>query len=290
MVVPFAPGSGSDIVARVLAEELRAGLGQSVVVENKPGASAQIAAELVAKSAPDGYTLLVSTNTVQSANPWLFRKLPYDPIKDFASVSLVMTIPYLLVVEPKSPIGSVRELVERARAAPGKLTYGYGNSTSQVAGASFARVGGIQVTAVPYKSMPPAIADLIGGQVDFLFVDLTSSAPFTRGGRIRPIAFTLNERYSQMPDLPTVAETPGFAGFEVISWIGIIGPAGMPADVVERLSSELRKVIARPAVRARLIELGGEPMPSTPQEMDRFLVQQLEGWRTKIRDAGIQPE
>jgi len=290
VVVPFGPGSGSDIIGRVVADELRQAFDQPFVVDNRPGASAQIAAEAVVKAPPDGYTLMITTNTVQSANPFLFKKLNYDPVKDFTSISTVMTLPYLMLVEPNSPFKSVRELVEFARANPGKLSYGFGNSTSQVAGASFERAGGIKTTAVPYKSMPPALTDLAGGQINFVFADLGSASPLVKAGKVRPIAFTLEKRFSLMPELPTVAETPGFTGFEVISWVGVIGPAGMPADVVERLSSELRKILARPAVKAKLSELNGEVAGSTPQEMDRFVAAQLESWRTKIRDAGIQPE
>ena len=290
LVVPFGPGSGSDIIGRVVADELRQAFDQPFVIENRPGASAQIAAEAVAKSPADGYTLMITTNTVQSANPFLFKKLNYDPIKDFTSISTVMTLPYLMLVEPGSPFKTVRELVDFARANPGKLSYGYGNSTSQVAGAAFERAGGIKATAVPYKSLPPALTDLAGSQINFLFADLGSAAPLVKGGKVRPIAFTLEKRFSLMPDLPTVAETPGFAGFEVISWVGVIGPAGMPPDIVDRLSTALQKILARPAVKAKLSELNGEVAGSTPQEMDRFVAAQLESWRTKIRDAGIQPE
>jgi tripartite-type tricarboxylate transporter receptor subunit TctC len=290
VVVPFGPGSGSDIIGRVVADELRQAFDQSFVVDNRPGASAQIAAELVAKSPPDGYTLMITTNTVQSANPFLFRRLNYDPIRDFTSVSTVMTLPYLLLVEPNSPFRSVKELVDFAKANPGKLTYGFGNSTSQVAGASFERAAGIRATAVAYKSLPPALTDLAGGQLNFVFSDIGASTALLKAGKVRPLAFTLDRRFGAMPELPTVAETPGLAGFEVISWVGVIGPAGMPADVTERLSAALRRILAKPEVKAKLADLHGDVAGSTPAEMDRFVAQQLESWRAKIRDAGIQPE
>ena len=290
LVVAFGPGSGSDIVARLLAEDLRAALGQQVIVDNKPGGSAQIAAEFVAKAPADGYTLLLTTNTAHSANPYLFKKLGYDPMRDFTPIARVAYVPYAIVVDPKSPIDSVRALVEYARANPGKLNYGFGNSTSQVAGAAFARQAGIELTAVGYKSMPPAYNDLIGGQVQVVFADMASAQVFMKSGRLKPLAFTLEKRSALMPELPTVAETPGFTGFEVTSWIGLVGPAGMPRDAVERLSTEMQRTLAKPEIRERLAGMGVEPAPSSPQEMDRFLRQQLESWRIKIRDAGIQPE
>lgn len=290
MVVAFGPGSGSDIVARLMAEDMHASLGQPVVVENKPGASAQIAAEFVAKSPPDGYTLLLTTNTAHSANPFLFRKLNYDPLRDFTQIARVGYVPYVVVVQPASPFNTLSELVGWARANPGKLAYGYGNSTSQVAGAAFARRARIDATAVAYKSMPPALNDLMGGQVHVLFADLASANPFLKSQRIKPLAFTLDKRSALMPDLPTMSETPGFEGFEVTSWIGVVGPAGMPREVVERLAGEVGRSLGKPALRERFAGLGVEPAPSTPQEMEQFVRQQLESWRVKIQEAGIQPE
>jgi putative tricarboxylic transport membrane protein len=290
IVVSFAAGSGSDIIARVLAEDLRVAFNQPFVVENKPGASAQIAAEYVAKSAPDGYTLFATSNTAHSANPFLFKTLRYDPVKDFTSITRVLYLPYVLVVPPSSPIRTVSELVARARANPGKMNYGYGNSTSQLAGAAFVRQGKIDATAVAYKSMPPSMTDLIAGRLDFLFVDLTSAQGFLKSGQVKPIAFSLEKRSAQRPDLPAIAETPGFAGYEVTSWVGIVGPAGIPGDIVERLNAEFRRSLAKPEVRAKLEEMGGEVASSTPQEMDQFVRRQLEIWGNQIRAAGIQPE
>ena len=290
IVVSFAAGSGSDIIARVLAEDLRGAFNHPFVVENKPGASAQIAAEYVAKSPPDGYTLFATSNTAHSANPFLFKTLRYDPVKDFTSITRVLYLPYVLVVPPSSPIRNVSELVARARANPGKMNYGYGNSTSQLAGAAFVRQGKIDATAVAYKSMPPSMTDLMAGRLDFLFVDLTSAQGFLKSGQLKPIGFSLEKRSAQRPDLPAIAATPGFAGYEVTSWVGIVGPAGIPRDIVERLNTELRKSLAKPEIRARLEEMGAEVASSTPQEMDQFVRQQLDRWGSQIRAAGIQPE
>ena len=290
MIVPFASGSGSDIVARILADELRKAFNQSFLVENKPGASAQIAAEAVVKSAPDGYTLFVTTNTANSANPWLFRKINYDPIKDFTPVARVTYHPYVLAVRADAGIGSVRDLVQKARANAGKLNYGYGSSTSQVAGAAFVTRAKVDVAAVPYKSMPSVLTDLIGGRLDFVFADLTSIHGHLQAGTLKPIAFTLDKRAAQLPNVPTVAETPGFEGYEVTSWIGIVGPAGLPKDIVDRLNAEVNRILQRPEIRTRLAELGGETAPGTPEQFAAFMRQQLESWRVQIQAAGIQPE
>ncbi len=290
IVVAFAAGSGSDIIARILAEDLRLAFNQPFFIENKPGASAQIAAEYVAKSPPDGYTLFATSNTAHSANPFLFKTLRYDPVRDFTSITRVLYLPYVLAVPPSSPLRSVGDLVARARANPGKMNYGFGNSTSQVAGASFVRQGKFDATAVAYKSMPPAMTDLIAGRLDFLFVDLTSAQGYLKSGQIRPIAFSLEKRSAQMASLPAVAETPGFEGYEVTSWVGIVGPAGMPREIVERLNTELRRTLEKQEVREKLQAMGSEVASSTPEEMDQFVRQQLDSWRNKIRDAGIQPE
>ena len=290
IVVPFAAGSGSDIVGRLLADELRKGFNQSFIVENKPGGSAQIAAEMVAKAPADGYTLLLTTNTAHSANPFLFKTLRYDPVRDFTPVARITYIPYVLVVRPDSGIASTGALVQKMRANPGKLNYGYGNSTSQVASAAFVQQGGVDVAAIPYKSMPPVLGDLIGGRLDFAFVDLTSAHGHIKGGQLKPIAFTLTKRSSQMPDLPTVAETPGFSGYEVTSWIGLVGPAGVPRNIVDPLNAELNRILARQDIRDKLAELGAETAPGSPDDFAAFIRQQLESWRTKIAAAGIQPE
>jgi tripartite-type tricarboxylate transporter receptor subunit TctC len=265
-------------------------MGQNFVVENKPGASAQIAADFVAKSPPDGYTLFMTTNTSHSANPHLFRKLPYDPVKDFTPVARTVFLPFMLVVDPKLPIQSVADLVAYAKANPGKVTYGYGNSTGQVAGAALQHAANVPMTAVPYKSTPPAMTDIIGGVTTFMFVDLAAGRENVRSGRLRAIAVSTEKRSTLMPETPAVAETPGFAGFDLTSWGGMFGPAGMPRDVVNRLNAELLKILARKDIAERLTAMGVEIAPSSPEEMAEFVRRQLDGWGAKIRQAGIQPE
>jgi tripartite-type tricarboxylate transporter receptor subunit TctC len=290
VVIAFGPGSGSDLVARILAEELRPGLGQPIVVDNKPGGSAQIAAEIVAKAPPDGYTLFLTTNTAHSANPYLFRKLNYDPLRDFTSIARVLYVPYVLAVEQSSKFNTVREVVDAARANPGKLSIGYGNSTSQVASAAFAKLAEIDVTPVGYKSMPAVVTDVLGGRVEFVFIDMTSGQSYLKSGKLKPIAFTLASRSTLLPSVPTVAETPGFAGFDVISWIGLVGPANLPRPIVDRLAVEMQKVLGRADIREKFAGMGAEVAPSGPAEMEKFVRDQLESWRVRIRDAGIQPE
>jgi len=260
------------------------------VVDNKPGASAQIAADFVAKSAPDGYTLFLTTNTSHSANPFLFKKLSYDPIRDFTPVARTIFLPFILAVDPKLPVKSVQDLIGYAKANPGKVSYAYGNSTGQVAGATLSRMGKIDTIAVPYKSTPPAMTDIIGGSVAYMFVDFAASRAQVQAGKLRPIAVSTEKRSALLPDVPAVAETPGFAGFDLTSWGGMLGPAGMPRDIVDKLNAELKKIYARADVRERLTPIGAEPSTSSPEEMAEFLKVQLASWGRKIKDAGIEPE
>ena len=290
IVVPFAAGSGSDVYARLIAEDFSAAFKQTFIVDNRPGASAQIGTAAVAKAPPDGYTLLIATNTGHSANPALFKTLPYDPVKDFSAIGRILYMPYLLVVPKASPFDSVAKLVERSRTAPNSLNYGFGNSSGQVASAEFTHLAQIKSTAVAYKSLPPALTDLIGGQLDYLFVDVSTAQQHLQSGRIKALGFSLRERSAQLPDVPAIAETPGLAAFELTSWVGMVGPAGMPADIVERLNTQLRRTLAKPEVRDKLVALGAEVVPSTAAEMDAFVKQQLQSWGNKIRNAGITPE
>ena len=290
IVVPFAAGSGSDVYTRLIAEDFRAALNQSFLVENKGGASAQIGTVFVAKSAPDGYTLLTATNTGHSANPALFKKLAYDPVADFTAIGRILYMPYLLVVSKSSPLNSVAGLIERARLAPGTLNCAYGNSSGQVLLAEFSTMAKIRTTAVPYKSMPPAMTDLIGGQVDCLFADVSTALPHLQAGSIKALGFSMEKRSAQLPAIPSIAETPGMAGFELTSWVGLVGPAGLPPEIVERLNAQLRRTLAKPEIRDKLTGMGAEVAPSSSLEMEQFVKQQLASWGTKIRNAGIMPE
>ena len=288
VLVPFAAGRGTDILARIVTDELRTTMGTNFVIDNRAGASGQIAAELVAKASADGYTLLLSTNTPHSANPFLFKKLNYDPVKDFAAVSRMIYYVFILVVNPNSGIRTVPELINFIKANPGKTSYAFGNSTGQVNGAYFVSAARLDSLPVPYKSTPPAMTDLIAGQVHYMFVDAASSQGNVRSGRLRAIAVMSDKRSGVTPDLPAVGET--VPGFDTVPWAGMFAPAGTPKAIVNRLNSEIVKAINKPAIYQRLAELGLQPAPSTPAELDQLVKEQLVAWGRKIRDAGIQPE
>jgi tripartite-type tricarboxylate transporter receptor subunit TctC len=290
IVVPFAAGSATDIVARLLAEELKTALNQPFVVDNKPGASAMIGAELVAKSPPDGYTLFVTTNTSHSANPFLFKKLTYDPIKDFAPIAGIMTIPVLVVVDPKLPINSMQDLIAYAKANPGKVSFGYGNSIGQVVGASFAKAAGMTVTPIAYKSSPQAMTDVMGGQIAYGVTDMAAGKELVKGGKLRALGVSSEKRSALMPELPAIAETPGLAGFEVIAWVAMFAPAGTPKDIVDKLSAEVRKSLAKPDIRDKIVGFAAEPMASNPEQLGEFVKAQLASWGKRIKEAGIEPE
>ena len=290
IVVPFAAGSAPDIVARMLADEFRAAFDQPFIVENKPGASAQIGAEQVAQAAPDGYTLFVTTNTSHSANPFLFKKLNYDPVKDFAPVANIMRIPVLIVVDPALPIKTLQDLVAYAKANPGKVSFGYGNSIGQVVGASFAKRTGIEVITVPYKSSPQALTDVVGGQVTYAVTDMAAGQALVTGGRVRALAVSSRKRSALMPDLPAMSETPALEGFEVIAWVGMFAPAKTPKDIVDKLNAVVRKALAKPEVKEKIAGFAAEPAPMSPDELADFVKDQLASWGKSIKEAGIQPE
>jgi len=290
IVVPFAAGSATDIVARLLAEELKAAFNQSFIIDNKPGASAIIGAEAVAKSPPDGYTLFVTTNTSHSANPFLFKKLPYDPIKDFAPVAGIMLIPVIVVVDPKLPINSMQDLVAYTKANPGKVSFGYGNSIGQVVGASFAKAAGITVTPIPYKSSPQAMTDVMGGQVSYGITDMAAGQSLVKAGKLRAIGVSSVKRSALMPELPAISETSGLAGFDVTAWVAMFAPAGTPKDIVDKLSAEVRKALAKPEIKERITTFAAETMASNPEQLGEFVRAQLANWGKRIKDAGIEPE
>lgn len=290
IVTAFAAGSASDIVARLYAQELQAEFGQAFVVENKPGASGFIAAELVAKAPADGYTLLLTTNTINSGNPHLFKKLPYDPIKDFTPVARICNFLFILTVAADSPVKSVGELMSYAKANPTKASFAYGNSTGQIAGAAFNNLANLGAIAVPYKSTPQALTALVGGEVTYLFVDLASSQALLKGGRLRALAVTTEARSKLAPELPTIAATANLPGFDLAAWVGILGPAALPADITSRLSASINRITAKKEVTDKLVSMGADVSPGTAAELGTYMNQQLASWRDKIKAAGIQPE
>ncbi len=290
LVVPFAAGTAVDTTARLIAEELKAAFNQAVVVENRLGAQGLIGTEFVAKSAPDGYTLVLGSNTSHSSNPYLFKRVGYDPVKDFAPVSGLMTLPVVVVVNPKLPVNSMQELLDYVRSRPGKTSYGYGNSISHLTGAAIAKASGGDPTATPYKGTPQTLTDLVGGQIDFAAIDTASVKPFVASGRLRALAVSSASRSALVPGVPAMSETPALAGYELIAWMAVFAPAGTPADIVNQLSVEVRKALAKPAINERLTGFGAEVTPFNPLELDTFNRAQLEFWGKRIREAGLQPD
>jgi tripartite-type tricarboxylate transporter receptor subunit TctC len=289
LVVPFAAGSGTDGVARVVGQKLGERLGQPVIVENKPGASAQIAAVHVAGSKPDGYTLMMTTNTSHSANPSLFKKLRYDPIKDFTPITLVGELPFAVVVNPKLPVKTMKEFIDYAKANPGKVAYGTPNSTSLVASETIMRLAGIKMLQVPYKSSPQAMTDLIGGQIDFYVVDFGSGMSMLKTDKVKTLGVTTAAPSKMLPGVPPVAQT--IPGFDLTSWNGILGPAGLPKPIVERLNTEILAVLADKEVQEKLSQQGFQVAPSSsPEEFAKYVAAQLEHWNNLIKQAGIEPQ
>ena len=290
VVMPFGPGSASDVIARVVTEELKNTLGQPFPIDYKPGASAQIAAELVARAAPDGYTLFIGTNTSHSANPHLFRKLNYDPVKDFAPVSFMISFTSVLVVEPRVPAKNVAELMTWTKAHPDKASYAYGNTLSRLASAWLFRLGGQTGLGIPYKSHPQAVTDVIGGAATLTFVDVATGQGFMNSGKLRAIAVARGKRSPLMPDIPAIAETPGYAGFDINSWVALFATGGTPKPVVDALNAAVRKALAKPDIRERFTKLSAEVESSTPEELGAFVVKQIDNWGRRVKDAGIEPE
>jgi len=290
IVVPFAAGSALDITARMLGEELRLAFNQPFIVENRVGAAGRIGTEQVMKAPADGYTLLLGSNTSHSANPFLFKQVGYDPIKDFTPIAGILTLPVVVVVHPKTPVNSVQELINWGRSRAGKFSFGYGNSIAQVTGVAIAKAGGIDVIATPYKGSPQVMSDLMGEQLDFGVTDTASAKSILAAGRLKALAVSSGTRSAVMPDVPTIGETPALAGFEVVSWMGLFGPAGVPADIVNRLSSESRNALGKPAVRERIAGFAADATPLSPEQLGAFVATQLSQWGKRIKDAGIQPE
>ena len=288
LVLPFAAGSGTDTTTRIIAKELGTGLGVGTVIDNKAGANGSIAASYVARSAPDGYTLFVTTNTTHSANPYLLKTMSYDPMKDFTPIARTGDLPFMLVINPEIPANSVAELIALAKKEPGKYSYASGSSSAIVSGATFARLAGIDLLHVPYKSSPPALTDVIAGRVSMMFVDVLTGLPHVKGKALKMLAVTTRQKSALLPELPTMDET--VKGFDITSWQGYFGPAGMPREMVTKLNAEIRKVVERPEVKAQLAERGMEAFSSTPEEFEQFLKDQLVLWEKLITDAGIEKQ
>ncbi len=288
LVLPFAAGSGTDTTTRIISQHLGAALGVGMVIDNKPGANGMIAATYVARAAPDGYTLFVTTNTTHSANPFLLKTLTYDPVKDFTPIARTGDLPFMLVVNPDLPAKSVAELVAYGKANPGKLTYASGSSSGIVSGATFAHNAGIDMLHVPYKSSPPALNDVIGGRITMMFIDVLTGL-HVNGGALRALAVTTRDRSPLMPQLPSMQEA-GVPDFDITSWQGYFGPAGLPKEIVAKLNAEIRKIVEKPEIKAQLATLGMDAFSGTPEELGTFVRDQLVLWEKLVTNAGIEKQ
>jgi tripartite-type tricarboxylate transporter receptor subunit TctC len=287
LVVPFSAGGNTDIVARLFAQELSKTLGQPVVVENKPGASGNIGADAVAKSAPDGYTLVMGTVGTHAINASLYKKMPYDAIKDFAPVTLLASVPNVLVVPVSLPVKSVKELVAYGKANPGKLSFassGVGTSI-HLSGEMFRTTTGIDMTHIAYKGSAPAVTDLIAAQVQLMFDNLPTSLQYVKAGKLRALAVTTAKRIEALPDVPTMIES-GFPGFETGSWFGVFAPAATPKDIIARLNTELLKIAQTPEMQQKLLQSGAEPVGKGSEEFTAYVRSETTKWAKVVKDSG----
>jgi tripartite-type tricarboxylate transporter receptor subunit TctC len=290
VIAASSPGSGVDIVARVVSQRLSEQLGQQVIVDNRAGAGGNLGAEIAAKAAPDGYTLFMAT-PAHAINTGLYRKLNYDLVRDFAPVSLITTGQYVIVIHPSLPAKSVKELIALGRQQAGQLNYasaGNGNAT-HLAGELFKSLARVQMVHVPYKGSGPALTDLIGGQVELMFSNLTAAIPHIKSGRLRALAVTGRERAPSIPDLPTVIEA-GVSGYVVTSWFGVMAPAATPREIVVRVNAELGRAMRAPDMRDRLAAEGAEPTFSTPEALGTFIGTEIATWTKVVRDAGVRAD
>lgn len=290
LVAPFPPGGGVDIVARVMAESMAEGFGQSVVVDNRPGATGRIGTEYVARAAPDGHTLLLGSVGASAIIPAAYAKLSYDAVRDFAPISLVAVAPYVLVVHPSLPAKHVGDLIALARAKPGQLTFASSGllSGAHLAGEFINVLAKVDMLHVPYKGAAQAMTDLLGGEVVMTFAAIGGAVPHVRANRLRAVGVTGAKRSAALPGVPAIGET--LSGFEVTQWYAIFAPAGTPASVVQRVHEQIAKSIALPSVRKRLEDIGTEPAGGTPQQLGAQVKAEIARWTTVIRAAGIKPE
>lgn len=286
-VVVYPPGGASDVTARILAGKLSESLGQSVVVENRPGANGIIATEHVAKSAPDGYTMLMANLGPNALNPVVYKKLPYDAIKDFQGITLTSIVPQVVLVSPDLPVKSIPELIAYAKANPGKVHFGSAGlgASNHLSGELLNAMAGIKMLHIPYKGDAPSLVDLAGGQIQVALPTTVAGLPHVKSGKLRAIAVTGSKRLVGMPDLPTVAET--LPGYEAVSWGGVMVPAGTPRDIVMRLNSEINRILKMPDVVEKLEGLGAIIVGSTPEEFDQYVKDEIAKWGKVARDNNI---
>ncbi|MDB5858152.1 MAG: hypothetical protein JWQ76_1841 [Ramlibacter sp.] len=291
IVVPFAAGGTTDILARVIGQALTRELGQSFIVDNKAGAGGNIGAALAAKAPADGYTLFMGTVGTHAINQSLYKKLPFDPIKDFAPLTRVAMVPNLLVANPSKPYKNVKELIAYAKANPGKVNFGSSGSGSSIhlSGELFNTLAKVQMVHVPYKGSAPAVTDLLGGQIDVMFDNMPSAIQHVRNGKLKPLAVTTARRSPELPDVPTIAEA-GVPGYEATSWFGMFAPAGTPAPVIAKLNGALVKVLADAEVKKKLAEQGAEPHAEKPEQFAEFIRQETAKWSQVVKASGASAD
>ena len=290
IVVPVAPGGGTDFTARLIGQKLAEAWGQSVIVDNRPGAAGNLGVEIVSKAQPDGYTLVMPITSF-SINPSLYAKLPFDTVRDFAPVVLAASAPLLLVINPGVPAQSVKDLVALAKAKPGAMNYANSGSgtTAHLAGELFKRMAGVDIVSIAYKGGGPAVIDLIAGQVQIYFSTIPAALQQVKAGRLRALAVTSTKRVPELPDMPTVSES-GLPGFEVVGWFGLFAPAGTPKPAIARLNTEIVRILNAPESRERLSGHGLIPGGGTPDELGQFLQAEIAKWRKLIKETGIRVE
>ncbi len=289
MIVPFSAGGTTDILARIVGQALTVEMGQSFIIENKPGAGGNIGAQQAARAKADGYTVFMGTVGTHAINQSLYKKLPYDPIKDFAPLSRVATVPNLLVAHPSRPYKTVQEMIAYAKAHPGDVTYGSPGSgaSPHVSGALFQSMTGAELTHIPYKGSAPAVSDLLGNQIAVMFDNMPSAIQHVRSGKLRPIAVTTAKRSPELPDVPTIAEA-GVPGYEATSWFGLWAPANTPAPVLDKLYASLAKVLKDPAVVKKIADQGGDVVIDTPAEFEAFIKAEAAKWGKVVKESGAE--
>ncbi len=289
-ILPFPPGGGTDILGRIISERLAANLGQPVVIENRGGAGGNVGAEAAAKSAPDGYTIVLVAPSL-AISPSLYSKLNYDPVKDFAPISLVATVPNVMITHPSVPARTLQEFIALAKSKPGGMNFGSGgNGTSNhLAGELFNIVAGVKLVHVPYKGVNLAMNDVLSGEVHLVVIGIPAAAPHIKAGKLRALALIAPQRSPALPDVPTVAEA-GLPNFEVTTWYGVLAPAGVPGPIVARLNAELVKIMHAPELKERFAAMATEPRTSTPEEFAAYIKQEIAKWAEVVRQAGLKAD
>jgi tripartite-type tricarboxylate transporter receptor subunit TctC len=291
MLVPYPAGGTTDLLGRLIADQLKSGLAATVVVENKPGAGTTLGADQVAKSEPDGYTLLMATSTTLAINKTLYKKLPYDPVKDFAPISLVAAVPFALIINPTIPAKTLAEFIAYAKANPGLAFGSAGNGSPQHLGAEMLKsAANIDIRHVPYRGSIPAMLDVIAGHIPFMIVDLQPALQQIREGKVRVLGVTTPKRVAAAPDIPTIAES-GLPGYELVAWQGVVAPANTPRPIVDTLAAQIAKLLADPATSERFTSIAIEPLPaSTPDSFADYIKTEVDRWATIVKNSGAEAE